>query len=79
METIKARSRVKAARDLMEVVEGLRIVVRLHCCLFIRTLSSSCYIGSHQVAGILPGAVPAHSEQCDYEHAGHADVSSIKV
>ncbi|KDQ29316.1 hypothetical protein PLEOSDRAFT_1076091 [Pleurotus ostreatus PC15] len=26
LETIKARSRVKAARDLMEVVEGLRIV-----------------------------------------------------
>ena len=31
----KARTRVKAARDLAEVIEGLRIVVRISCLVII--------------------------------------------
>lgn len=42
-------------------------------------ISLACYIGGHQVAGVLPGAVPTHSEQRNHKHAGHADISSTEV
>jgi hypothetical protein len=60
LETIKARSRVKAARDLGEVSEGLRIVVRL-LLLFGNLDSNFVNTGGNETQGILPRPLPTYS------------------
>lgn len=79
LETIKARSRVKAARDLGEVVEGLRIVVRLLLPSFGNPDSNSFNTGGNETQGILPRPLPAYPEQCYNEYAGHPDVCVIEI
>ena len=61
LETIKARSRVKAARDLGEVSEGLRIVVRPPLLSFDNPDSNFFNTGGDETQGILPRPLPAYS------------------
>lgn len=53
-EALKLRGRVKAARDLAEVVEGLRIVVRLLKGSGLYAESHTVHTGSHETATVLP-------------------------
>jgi hypothetical protein len=62
----KSRSRVKAARDLGEVSEGLRIVVRIFSVKLLISILTLTYTGSNQTTGILSGSLPAHSGERHY-------------
>lgn len=61
LDSLKARPRVKAARAVGEVGEGLRIVV----CSFVVVFLRLCYtlsLGSNQNSRVFPCVVPTHSE-----------------
>lgn len=60
---IKSKSRVKGARDLAEVAEGLRIVVRNDLLLMVSKSAYSCVAGCHKAPNILPGSFPANPEE----------------
>lgn len=63
LEALKLRGRVKAARDLSEVAEGLRIVVRSSCCCTYYSLKM--ITGRDQTTYSLSCAADANAHQYD--------------
>ena len=83
LNSTNARKRVKAARDLSEVTEGLRIVV---CFLIIGlTLSKSMrwiseiLLGSNENTDILFNVDTTHPCEYDYEYASYSDICVDQV
>ena len=79
--TSRSRTRVKAARDLGEVAEGLRIVVRTPSPLNSSRVSKAhpSIAGCNKTTRFLPGPVPTHSHQCHNEHAGYTNFGSTQI
>jgi hypothetical protein len=77
LEMLNARTRVRAARDLAEVVEGLRIVV-IRASLF-RIRESYILLGCNEIASFLSCPLATHSLEHDYEYASYPDKRSIEI
>lgn len=75
----KARSRVKAARDLGEVAEGLRIVVRDISTALRQERVLTIYSGCDEVASFLSCSLSTYTRQCYHEYAGHTDLCSAQI
>lgn len=76
---IKSRVRVKGARDLAEVSEGLRIVVRREHLPTPLEISQYRDTGRNKTPGILPSAFPTNSEERHDQHASYADLRLFEV
>jgi hypothetical protein len=85
LETAQSRARVKAARDVTEVAEGLRIVVSIPWALACQCLR--CYLedtdrlvsGCDQTSRLLSWDVSANPCQRHRKYAGHTDVHSAQI
>lgn len=77
LNTSRERSRVKAARDLVEVAEGLRIVVRPA---LYQTYCVQCtFQGCYQTPSFLHGSISAHPGKCYYQYAGYTNCRPPQV
>lgn len=79
LNMVKARSRVKAARDLGEVAEGLRIVVRPFPGIYATVYLTASLPGSNEITRILSGTIQAHPRERYNEHASNANVDSPQI
>lgn len=79
IQTCKGRSRVKAARDLGDVIEGLRIVVREP---WTGSNMAGTYLAStdgYQIESLLYRSICANSGQCDHQHASSPGIGHHEV
>lgn len=81
LDTLKLRVRVKAARDLSEVAEGLRIVVStcLQYLNAVRYTETVLRLGRHQTTNFLPGAARTYTDKHDYKLASHTIVRMDEI
>ena len=82
LDLLHARSRVKAARDLDEVAEGLRIVVRTQCNqkLLCEPESTSMRLpDSHKTSSLLFYVASAYSQQRNDKYASRPNIHISKV
>ena len=80
LQSIKARGRVKASRDLGEIAEALRIVVRRLATLCSLTkLLTRHFQGCHETPSLLPCFTTAYSNQYEHKHAGPPDFGPPQV
>ena len=77
LDALKVRARVKAARDLSEVAEGLRIVVSFTRVAVIRVTDRA--LGSDQAPDVLSCLATAYPNKYDNQHASLADIDLPKV
>jgi hypothetical protein len=76
----KARTRVKAARDLAEVIEGLRIVVSIFMSSYHLIMSDDfAPKGSDQTACIFLCTLSTYSRKCNDKYASDTDLSATEV
>lgn len=79
MTTAKSRLRVKAARDLGDVIEGLRIVVGKFLILGVIIWLKRRVQGGDQTSFLFPGPIPANPKQCHDEYASHPNVCAFEI
>jgi len=81
LQSIKARGRVKASRDLMEIAEALRIVVRVpkHYLVRFGKLLTTTFQGCNETSCLLPCFTTAYPNQHEYKHADPSDFGPPQV
>ena len=77
LEALKLRGRVKAARDLLEVAEGLRIVVRR--IVRIAAFPDRSRQGCHEATSTFPGYADPNPNEYDYQFKCLTELSVHKV
>lgn len=79
LEALKTRVRVKAARDMAEVAEGLRIVVRVADLTHISHVIHLGVAGRNQTASFLSRSVAAHTYEYDDKFASCTELNISQI